>query len=109
MTWLGVAICIIGGLVVLDRLDLLPQHLSDVVTMVWGPPFAIIVALFAVGWFIFREKPKQQVQPTAPQKKPTTAKPTSEEKMKDLNEAQKLLAKHGIQLLPPGTQPPELE
>jgi hypothetical protein len=62
LTWSGVGICVIGALVVLDRLGLLPERIQDVVSSVWGPPFAIIVALFCVGWFIFREKPEQKGQ-----------------------------------------------
>jgi hypothetical protein len=103
MTWLGVAICIIGGLVVLDRLDLLPQHLSDVVTMVWGPPFAIIVALFAVGWFVFREKPKAP-KPAKPEAKPKAAKKGEEEAEEEVKKAVETLQRHGL-IRPPGIPP----
>lgn len=57
LKWCGVAICLIGGLIILNRLGLLPERLGDLADATWGPAFAIIVTLFVVGWFIFRERP----------------------------------------------------
>ena len=57
LMWLGGIICAVGAVVILNRLGLLPSTIGDIANMTWGPPIAIVVALFAVGWFVFREKP----------------------------------------------------
>ncbi len=107
LVWCGVAICAIGGFVILSRLGILPKNLSDIATATWGPPFAIIVALFAVGWFIFREKAKEDTSKANTEEKPKEKqkKKPSGNPEEEVDEAIKTLHRHGIRLQPPGMGP----
>jgi len=71
----GVVVAIAGLLIILSKLGLLPDRLSDLSSPEWGIPFFLVLAFFVVGWFIVSASPTKYAEKPAEKEKAAEAAP----------------------------------